>query len=231
MNHKSWIEERQIMQWPNEPEVMNRRKTAVFLLFMTCGSFWPLHYLSLIYSWIVVHLAIVLSVFLLFMTCGSFGLCIICLYSIHDLWFIWPLHQVINRRKTDNTMVKWTTSHEQKKNRQCNGQMNHKSWIEERQIIQWPNEPSFLYTWFLVHLAIVLSVFLLFIICGSFAYCIICLSSVHGLWFIWPLYYLGQMNHKSWIEERQIIQWPNEPQVMNRIKRDNTMAKWTTIHE
>ena len=39
------------------------------------------------------------------------------------------------------------------------------------------------------------------------------------------------MNHKSWIEERHIIQWPNEPQVMNRRKTDNTMAKWTTSHE
>ena len=41
------------------------------------------------------------------------------------------------------------------------------------------------------HLTIVLSVFLLFMTCGSFAHCIICLSSVRGLWFIWPLYYLS----------------------------------------
>jgi hypothetical protein len=34
------------------------------------------------------------------------------------------------------------------------------------------------------------------------------------------------MNHKPWIEERQIIQLPNEPQGMNRRKTDNTMAKW-----
>jgi hypothetical protein len=83
--------------------------------------------------------------------------------------------------------------------------------------------------------------------CGSFGHCIICLSSVHGLWFIWPLYYLsffcawlvvhlrhaqkkdryynGQMNHKSCAEERQILQWPNEPQAMHRRKTDNTMAK------
>jgi hypothetical protein len=55
----------------------------------------------------MVHLAIVLSVFILFMTCGSFGHCIICLSSIHDLWFIWPYEtQVMNRRKTDNAMAK-----------------------------------------------------------------------------------------------------------------------------
>jgi hypothetical protein len=134
MNHKSWTEEKQTMQW-------------------------------------------VLSVFLLFMTCGSFGLCIICLYSIHDLWFIWPLHYLSLfyswLGKTDNTMVKWTTSHEPKKNRQCNGQMNHKSWIEERQIIQWANEHylwficllyylSFFCAWVMVHMTIVLSDFLMF---------------------------------------------------------------------
>ena len=39
------------------------------------------------------------------------------------------------------------------------------------------------------------------------------------------------MNHKSWIEERQILQWSNEPQAMNRRKTDNTMAKWNTSHE
>jgi hypothetical protein len=174
MNHKSWTEERQIIQWSNEPQVMNRIKTdntmakwTTSFLFMTCGSFghciiclssihdlWficPLYYLSLFYSWLVVHLAIVLSVFLLFMTCGSFDHCIICFSSIYDLWFMWPLYylyffyswlvvhlaialsvfrlfvacgsfgqimqwsnepQVMNRRKTDNTMAKWTTSHE-----------------------------------------------------------------------------------------------------------------------
>jgi hypothetical protein len=192
MNHKSWIEERQIIQWQNESQVMNRKKQimifclfsilglwfilplyylsffysclvvhfafvlSVFLLFMTCGSFghcifclsstrslwfiWPLYYLSFFCSWLVVHLAIALSVFLLFMTCGSFGHCIICLSSIHDLWCIWPLYyvsffyswlvvhlafvlsvfllsQVMNKRKTDNTMGKWTTSYEEKKDR------------------------------------------------------------------------------------------------------------------
>ena len=34
------------------------------------------------------------------------------------------------------------------------------------------------------------------------------------------------MNHKPRTEERQIIQWANEPQVMNRRKTDNTMVKW-----
>jgi hypothetical protein len=129
-----------------------------------------------------------------------------------------------------------------------------------------------------VHLAIVLSVFLLFMTCGSYGNCIFCLSSIHdcgsfghwiicfysnrGLWFIWPLYYLsffyswlvvhlaialsvfllfmtcGSFGHwiicylfSSWIKERQIIQWSNEPQVMNKRKTDNTMVKWTTRHE
>jgi putative effector of murein hydrolase LrgA (UPF0299 family) len=143
MNHKSWIKERQIMQLLNEPHVMNRRNKdntmakwttsharswlevhlaivlSVFILFMTCGSFdhciiclssvhdfwfiWPLYYLSFFCGWLVVHLAIVLSLFLLFMTCGSFSNCIIC--------------QAMHKRKTDNTMVKWTTRHEQKKDR------------------------------------------------------------------------------------------------------------------
>jgi hypothetical protein len=119
--------------------------------------------------------------------------------------------------------------------------MNHNSWIEERHIIQWPNDQqawfiwplyylSFLCSWLVVHLAIALSVFLLFMTCGSFNHCIICLSSIHDLWFIWPLQYNGQMNHNSWIEEREIMQWPNEPQFMNRIKTDNAVAKWTTSH-
>jgi hypothetical protein len=134
MNHKSWMEERQIIQWLNEPQVMNRRKTDNAMAKWTTSHehwfIWPLYYLSLFYSWLVVHLAIVLSVFLLFMACGSFGHCIICLSSIHDLWFIWPLNylkswreerqiiqwanepQVTNRIKTDNAMAKWTTSHE-----------------------------------------------------------------------------------------------------------------------
>jgi hypothetical protein len=171
MNHKPWTEERQIIQWPNEPQATNRIKIYffcswlvvhlaialfVFLLFMAFRSFghciiflssvhdlwftWQLNYLFFFCSWVVVHLAIVLSVFILFMTSGSFGHCIICLYSIHDLWFIWPLYylsffcswllvhlsivlsvfllwmsnepQVMNKRKTDNTMVKWTTRHE-----------------------------------------------------------------------------------------------------------------------
>jgi hypothetical protein len=217
MNHKSRIEERQKIQWANEQQAMNRRKTdntmakwffcswlvvhlpivlSVFLLFMTCGSFghciicissihdlwfiWPLYYLSFFYSWLVVYLAIVLTVFLLFMTCDSFGHCIICLYSVHDLWFIWPLYflsffcswfvvykprieerqkiqwanekQAMNIRKTDNTMAKWTTNHEQKKDRKYNGQMNH---------------------------------------CGLFDHCILFLSSVYDLWFIWPLHFLS----------------------------------------
>jgi hypothetical protein len=38
--------------------------------------------------------------------------------------------QAMNIRKTDNTMAKWTTNHEQKKDRKYNGQMNHKSWTE-----------------------------------------------------------------------------------------------------
>jgi hypothetical protein len=75
----------------------------------------------------------------------------------------------------------------------------------------------FLLFMIVVHLAIELSVFILFVACGSFGHCIICLSSIH---------YNGQMNHKSWIEERQIIQWLNEPQATNRIKTDNAMAKW-----
>jgi hypothetical protein len=32
------------------------------------------------------------------------------------------------------------------------------------------------------------------------------------------------MNHKPCTEERQIIQWPDEPQVMNRRKTDNTIG-------
>jgi hypothetical protein len=144
--------------------------------------------------------------------------------------------------------------------------MNHKSWIEERQIMQWPNErqatnriktDNTMAKWttsHAVHLAIALSVFLLLIICGSFAYCIICLSSVHGLWFIWPLYYLsffyswivvhlaivfslfllfmtcGSFGHCIISKEQQIMQWPNEPQVMNIRKTDNTMVKWTISH-
>ena len=39
------------------------------------------------------------------------------------------------------------------------------------------------------------------------------------------------MKHKSWIEERQIIQRPNEQQATSRRKTDNTVAKWTTSHE
>jgi hypothetical protein len=142
MNHKSWTEERQIIQWPNEPQVTNRRKTDNTMAKWTTSLFghcinclssihdlwfiWRLYYLSFFCSWLVVHLAIVLSVFLLFMTCGSFGHCIIFLSSIPSLWFIWPLYylllrpnepQVMNRRNTDNTMAKWTTSHEQKKDR------------------------------------------------------------------------------------------------------------------
>ena len=39
------------------------------------------------------------------------------------------------------------------------------------------------------------------------------------------------MNHKSWIEERKIIQWPNEPEATSRRKTDNTKVKWTTSHE
>ena len=39
------------------------------------------------------------------------------------------------------------------------------------------------------------------------------------------------MNHKSWTEERQIIQWSNEPQATSRRKTENTMAKWTTSYE
>jgi ABC-type polysaccharide transport system permease subunit len=100
----------------------------------------PLYYLSFFCSWLVVHLTFVFSVFLLLVACGSFGHCIICLSSVHDLWFIWPLYflslmnhkswtverqiiqlpnepQATSRRKTENTKVKWTTSHEQKKDR------------------------------------------------------------------------------------------------------------------
>jgi hypothetical protein len=67
-------------------------------------------------------------------------------------------------------------------------------------------------------LAIELSVFLLFMACGSFNHCIICLSSIHDLW-------NSQMNHKPCTDKRQIIQWPNEPQAMHKRKTDNTMAK------
>jgi hypothetical protein len=93
----------------------------------------PLYYLSFFCSWLVVHLPIVLSVFLLFLTCGSFGHCIFCLSSTCSLWFIWPLYYLsffcswlvvhlaivlsvfllfMTCRKTDNTIAKWTTSHE-----------------------------------------------------------------------------------------------------------------------
>jgi hypothetical protein len=83
MNHKPCTEERQIIQWPNEPQAMHWRKT---------DNTMPLYYLSFFYSWLVVHLAIVLSVFLLCTACGSFGHCIICLSSVHGLWFTWPLY-------------------------------------------------------------------------------------------------------------------------------------------
>ena len=39
------------------------------------------------------------------------------------------------------------------------------------------------------------------------------------------------MNHKSWIEERKIIQWPNEPEATSRRKTENTKVKWTASHE
>ena len=39
------------------------------------------------------------------------------------------------------------------------------------------------------------------------------------------------MNYKLRVEETQKMQRPNEPQVMNIRKTDNTMAKWTTSHE
>jgi hypothetical protein len=132
--------------------------------------------------------------------------------------------------------------------------MNHKSWTEERQIIQWTDALyylSFFYSWLMVHLLIVLSVFLLFMTCGSFGHCINCLSSIRGLWFICPLYYLsffcswlvvhlpivlsvfllfltcGSFGHCIFcLSSTCRIQWTNEPQVMNRRKTNNTMAKW-----
>jgi hypothetical protein len=180
-------------------------------------------YLSFFYSWLVVHLAITLSVFILFVACGSFGHCIICLSSIHELWFIWPLYYL------------------------------SKSWIEERQIIQWPNEPqstnrlktdNAMAKWLVIHLAIALSVFLLFMTCGSFYHCIICFSSIYDLWFIRPLYYLSFFY--SWLVVhlaivlsvfilfvacglfRHCIICLSS---IHRRKTDNTMAKWPTSHE
>jgi hypothetical protein len=84
---------------------------------------------------------------------------------------------------------------------------------------------SFFYSLLVVvHLAIVLSVFFLSMASVSFGHYIICLSSVHGLWFIWPLCFLSIFC--AWlVEERQIIQWPNEPEAMHRRKTDNTIAK------
>jgi preprotein translocase subunit SecE len=69
--------------------------------------------------------------------------------------------------------------------------MNHKPCTEEREIIQWPNEPQAMNRRKTDNTMTVLFVFLLFMACGSFGHCIISLSSAHGLWFIWPLYYLS----------------------------------------
>jgi hypothetical protein len=133
--------------------------------------------------------------------------------------------------------------------------------------MQWPNEPQVMNrikrdntmvfcSWLVVHLTIVLSVFHPFMTCGSFGHCIICLYSIHGLLFIWPLYYMSFFY--SWIVVHLAITlslfllfmncgsfghciislysihdlwfiW--EPQATNRIKTDNAMAKWTTSHE
>jgi hypothetical protein len=183
--------------------------------------------------------AIAFSVFLLLVACGSFGHCIICLSSIHDLWFIWPLYYVsffyswlvVHLAIVLTVFLLFMTCDSFGDCIICLYSV-HDLWFI------WPlYYLSFFCSWLVVHLAIVLSVFLLFMTCGSFGHCIICLSSIRDLWFIWPLYYLsffcsyGQMNHKSWTEQRQIIQLANEPQVMNRRKTDNTMAKWTTSYE
>jgi hypothetical protein len=105
--------------------------------------------------------------------------------------------------------------------------MNHKPCAEERQIIQWPNEPQAMHRRKTDNTKdIVLSVFLLCMACGSLGHCIICLSSVYDLWFIWQLNYLSFFySYKPCAEERQILQWPTEPQAMRRRKTDNTMAK------
>jgi hypothetical protein len=178
----------------------------------------PLYYLSFFYSylvihlaialsvffcsWLVIHLAIVLSVFLLFMTCGSFGYCIICLSSIHGLWFNRQLYYlsffcawlvvhlaialsvffcswlVVHLAIVLSVFLLFMT---------C-GSFGHciicRSSIHDLCFI-WPlYYLSFFYSWLVVHLAIVLSVFLLCMPCGSFGNWIIYLFSIHGLWFI-----------------------------------------------
>jgi hypothetical protein len=156
----------------------------------------------------------------MFMTCGSFDHCIICLSSIHDLWFIWPLHYL-------SLFYSW-----------LDGQMNHKSWIEERQIIQWSNElqvinrrktDNTMVKWTKSHEQ------------KKNKQCNGRLSSIHDLWFIWQLHFLSffyswlwfiwPLNYLFSFYSWLVVQRPNEPQVMNRRKTDNTMAKWTTIHE
>jgi hypothetical protein len=117
--------------------------------------FWPLYYLSFFDLWllmIIFLLAIVLSVLLRSTTSDdhfSFGHCIVCPSSIYDFWwslFFWPLYclsfwpkegqtiqwpkekwssEVVDRRRTDNTMVKRKViirSRRSKKDRQYNGQ-------------------------------------------------------------------------------------------------------------